>query len=87
MARKAPVWELLKRERQVRGRGKVADGEYKTFYSNQPFYAHLKGRNGRVVVTTETYKSKKGALNAISVVDPSGQFEVIDRTPEFKRSY
>ncbi len=44
--------------------------------NSQPWWAHLKGKNGRVVVTTETYAVKGSVLKAIKVADPEGKFEI-----------
>ena len=44
------------------------------------FWAVLKGRNGRKVATTETYRSKQAAKKAIAVADPEGKFPVKDLT-------
>ena len=44
---------------------------------NGQFYFVLKARNGRTVLTSETYKSKRGCLTGIKSIQKNGATDII----------
>ena len=48
--------------------------------SRQPFYVVVKARNGKTLLTSETYHNKGSAANLINIVSVKGYDKVVDET-------
>jgi uncharacterized protein YegP (UPF0339 family) len=77
MAAKAPFWEI---KDTLVTRGDTLDPDNLGGVERIEFYAHLKGRNGKIVSHTETYPAKASVHKALEVANPNGIYEVRDKT-------